>query len=247
MSEIAQLKNDIINSRERIPQHVGVIMDGNRRWAQKHMLSLLKGYSSGAEQADDLCHWAMGLGIKVLSLWAWSTENFNRDDDQKSFIMDLFREYLSRYLKNDFLVNNNIEFKAIGRIDWMPADIQNLAHELEDKTKGCTAMRLQGCIAYGGQQEIVDSVREIAAEVKAGKITLENIDAALLTQKMYFSTPDPDLVIRTGGECRTSGFLLWHSDYSEWFFSDKLFPDFTETDFLMAVSEYQQRQRRFGK
>jgi len=230
-----------------IPRHVGVILDGNRRWAKQNKLALLKGYEVGAQRADDLCRWAMAADIHMLSLWTWSTENFNRPEDQVKGMMDLFRFYLKRYLNSSFLADHEIRFRIVGKVEMMPADIQQMAHELEEKTRHFDRMILNGCMAYGGRQEVVDAVSRIVARAAAGELAETDVTFDLLNAHMYYDDLNADLIIRTGGDRRTSGFLLWHTDYSEWYFSEKLFPDLTQEDFLTAVRDFQQRERRFGK
>jgi tritrans,polycis-undecaprenyl-diphosphate synthase [geranylgeranyl-diphosphate specific] len=242
-----ELLRHIHDQPDGVPRHVGVILDGNRRWAKQNKLALLKGYEVGARRADDLCRWAMGADIRMLSLWTWSTENFGRPQDQVKGMMDLFRYYLKRYLESGFLEEHEIRFRVVGKVGLMPDDIQRMAHELEDKTRRFDKMILNGCIAYGGRQEVVDACRDLAAKVAAGTLAPEEISVDLLNAHMYYDDLAADLIIRTGGDRRTSGYLLWHTDYSEWYFVDKLFPDLTEEDFLSAILDYQRRERRFGK
>lgn len=242
-----QLLQKIGENPDRTPRHVGMILDGNRRWAAANKLAFAQGYELGAERADQLCHWALQAGVEVLSLWTWSMENFQRDSVQQEFMMALFRRYLTKALKDDFMIENEVCFKAIGRIDLMPEDIQELVKKVEERTAGFSRLTLYGCIAYGGRQEIVDATTRIVQDVSSGALSADAIDAELISQYVYPLKCPPDLIIRTGGDNRTSGFLLWHADYAEWYFSEKLFPDFDQHDFLQAIVDYQQRDRRFGR
>lgn len=246
MPDIQALRQQIINSKNPVPGHLAMVMDGNRRWAKANKLKLMLGHDGGAKKADALCRWAMDIGVRELSLWAFSTENFKRDQAQIDYLMEILREYIKRYLTDDFLAEHQIQVKFMGQLHRLPPDLQTMVQAMEKKTAGNTGMRLNGCIAYGGRQEIVDAMSAIAKAVAVGELSPSEITMETLSAHMYPFAKAPDLIVRTGGEQRTSGFLLWHSDYTEWYFSDILFPDFTEADFYHAVANYQARERRFG-
>ncbi|OIP96479.1 di-trans,poly-cis-decaprenylcistransferase [Candidatus Wirthbacteria bacterium CG2_30_54_11] len=240
-------KLEQIRSRpDRIPAHVGVIMDGNRRWAREHHLPLKEGYVKGAEKSEELFTWALDAGVRELSIWVWSTENFNRDQGQVRFMMNLFSRYIKKALKDQTFRDKMARVRFIGRVDLMPNDIQKLAHELEEETAHFDRLTINVCMAYGGRDEIVQAAREIAREVKKGTLSPDAIDEKLFFRYLAYQGVEPDLIIRTSGEERTSGFLLWHTAYSEWYFEPKYMPALTVDDFYTAILDYQGRERRFG-
>ncbi|HNT30499.1 MAG TPA: polyprenyl diphosphate synthase [bacterium] len=241
------LLKKVLADPERLPRHVGVVLDGNRRWAKANGLSIRKGYEVGAKKCEELLHWAHEAGIRIISIWVWSTENFKRSQSQVNFMMKLFKTYMRKALKDHFVPQEQTRIKFIGRLDMMNSDLQLLARDLEEETKDNRGLQINVCMAYGGRNELVDAARHLAEKVKRGELRVKNIDEKALTAATYYDGPDIDLVIRTSGEQRTSGFMLWHTAYSEWYFEKKHFPDLEKKDFLQAIYEYQQRDRRFGR
>ncbi len=237
-----------------IPEHVAVILDGNRRWAAKHRLRPWEGHRFGAEKAEEFLRWCLKLGVKTTTLYIFSTENFMRSREEVEELMELFEKYLNKLLY-DPKVRGDIEkyrvrVKVIGRRDLLPGRLRDLVEKVEESTRHFDGRYLNLAIAYGGRAEIVDAAREIARRIKDGELSPEDVDEGLFEKFLYTShlpNPDPDLIIRTSGEVRLSGFLLWQSAYSELCFIDVYWPDFREIDFLRAIRTYQQRVRRFGR
>lgn len=230
---------------DRLPKHIGIIMDGNGRWAKKRGMPRSFGHTAGAKTFDKIIDFAGNLGIKVVTVYAFSTENWSRPKDEVDAIMKLLEDYLANGLKK--LEGKDTRVKIIGELQSLPEGIRRGIANIEDKTKDGKSMLVQIALNYGGRQEIASAARRAAALVKAGAIDVEDVDESLLSSLMYASeVPDPDLIIRPSGEYRLSNFLLWGSAYSEFWFSDILWPDFTGDDLVKAVYDYQQRSRRFG-
>ena len=232
------------------PQHIAVILDGNRRFAKKLMLKPWMGHEWGRKKVEKLLDWAVELGVKELTLYAFSVDNFNRPKEEFDFIMQLFREACEQ-LRNDPRLQEKgkklgIRIRFLGRIDMFPADIGKSMRELMDKTKDNTGLIVNFCMAYGGRQEIIDAARKMVADVEKGKISGKDISEEMFKHYLY-SPGEPEIVIRTGGEKRTSNFLIWQSNYSEWFFLEKFWPEFEKEDLIQVIEEFKQRQRRFGK
>lgn len=228
-----------------IPKHVAVIMDGNGRWAKKKGLVKKAGHKAGADVLEKISDYADEVGVKFLTVYAFSTENWKRSDDEVKGIMDLLRKYLKEHIKTS--EKRNMRVKVIGERERLDKDIQEQILKLEDLTKHKTGMTLNIALNYGGRDEIIRAVKSISKDVKSGKISEEDINEEAFS--LYLDTkdmPDPELVIRTSGEERISNFLLWQIAYSEFNFSPVLWPDYTENDFKKAIWEYQNRDRRFG-
>jgi len=232
------------------PKHIGVIMDGNRRWAKSHSLIPWEGHQKGANKVEELLQWCLELEIKTVTLYSFSTENFKRDVQEVTEIMNLFERTLEEVKKSDRIHNYKVSIKAIGRIEELPPRLGTLIEEVEEATKDYCDFYLNIAIAYGGRAEIVDATREIAKLVKEGKIDPGEINEETIEQHLYTShlpQQDPDLIIRTSGEFRMSNFLVWQAAYSEIFILDVFWPAFRKLDFMRAIREYQQRLRRYGK
>ncbi len=232
------------------PEHIGVILDGNRRWASARHMIPWEGHREGAEKVKQFLEWCIDLGIKTVTLYGFSTENFQRSKREVEELMKLYEENLREVLRSDVIHKNRVCIKAIGRINLLPERIQQLIREVEEATKDYDRFYLNVALAYGGRAEIVDAAREIALKVKGGELSPEEIDEAVFEKHLYTAhlpQQDPDLIIRTSGESRLSGFLLWQSAYSELFFVDVYWPEFREIDLERAIRSFQQRQRRFGK
>ena len=232
------------------PEHVAIILDGNRRWAVHKALIPWIGHRHGADNLDDLMDWCLELDVKIITLYAFSTENFNRPPKEIEEIMNLIEEKLCSILKNERIHENKIRVKAIGRIDLLPSSIQEVIQQVEETTKMYNERFLNIALAYGGRAEIVDATKKIAKKVKNGELKPAQINEKLFEKYLYTAhmpRQDADLIIRTSGEERLSGFLSWQSAYSELCFVDINWPDFRRIDLLRAVRTYQRRKRRFGK
>lgn len=231
-----------------LPRHVGIIMDGNGRWAQKRGLPRYKGHIEGAKTFRKIGEFAGDLGIECLTFYAFSTENWKRPPEEVAAIMDLFREYLreldERKAENE---EKGIKVNFIGDRTGIPKDILKMMGYSERITRKKDHVILNIAINYGGRQEILHSVQALAKEVEKGKLKASEITEEMISDHLYTGgLPDPDLIIRPSGEYRLSNFLLWQSAYSEFWYSDILWPDFTEEDFAAALREFEKRNRRFG-
>lgn len=227
-------------------QHLALIMDGNGRWAQLRRRPRIHGHVRGTRVAKNIILHANKTGIKYLTLYAFSTENWYRPQDEVSFLMSLLQRYLKK--ETDNLVKENIQFDTIGDIQKVPEAVQEQIRQAKIKTKNCTGLKVIFALSYGSREEITSCIRRIAIECKNGLTSAEEITADFVSEKlMTAGIPDPDLIIRTSGEQRLSNFLLWQSAYSEFYFIDKLWPDFTQKDFDTAVLNYSQRNRRYGR
>lgn len=231
---------------KNIPQHVAIVMDGNGRWAEQKGKPRLEGHSQGAVALRNTLEACLKTGIKYLSVYAFSLENWNRSPEEVTGLMELFVK--SCHSEIDNLMQNNIRFHAIGKLDMLSEECLEELRATEDKTKNNTALMLNVAISYGSQWEIANAAKEIAKKVQAGQLNSDDIDEQLFASYLTTSyMPDPDLLIRTSGEYRISNFLLWQIAYCEFYFTDVLWPDFTTEDFYKAIADYQKRERRFGK
>lgn len=232
------------------PKHIGVILDGNRRWAKKSGFNVAQGHGFGAEKVREFLDWCIDLGIKSVTLYVFSIENFQRDEREVAELMELFEKELKEISNSDVLEKNRVRIKFIGRKQLLPKAIQKLVRDLEDKTERFDNHYLNIAIAYGGRGELEDAVRTIGKRVKEGAIKPEDIDEKIIEKYLYTShlpQQDSDLIIRTSGEERLSNFLLWQSAYSELYFCDVYWPAFRKIDFWRAVRMFQSRERRFGR
>ncbi len=232
-----------------MPQHIGVILDGNRRWARNKGITLEESYRIGARKVEELLEWCVKLGIKTLTIYVFSTENFRRRPDEVRAVMSVAEETLSRVLNDERLHKHGIRVKSLGRTWLLPPNIQRVLRELEVSTANYSNYYLNIAIAYGGRAEIIDAIKQISSLVAKGRLRPNDINEDLVEKFLYTShlpNPHPDLIIRTSGEERLSGFLLWQSAYSELCFLDVYWPDFRYIDLLRAIRTYQKRQRRFG-
>jgi tritrans,polycis-undecaprenyl-diphosphate synthase [geranylgeranyl-diphosphate specific] len=231
------------------PEHIAIILDGNRRWASGKALAPWFGHEKGAEKVDALLDWCLKLNVKSITLYAFSTENFARAKDEVEEIMRIAEEEFRKILTDERIHKNKIRIKFIGRLNLLPQDLQQLIMDVERATQSYGEHFLNIAFAYGGRAEIVDAARKIAEKVQEGKIIPEKVDEQMFERYLYTShmpRQDPDLIIRTSGEERLSGFLLWQSAYSELCFLDVYWPDFRLIDLLRAVRTFQKRKRRFG-
>jgi tritrans,polycis-undecaprenyl-diphosphate synthase [geranylgeranyl-diphosphate specific] len=238
-----QIKNGIK------PEHIAIILDGNRRWASGKALDPWFGHEMGAERVEDLLDWCLRLDVKSITLYAFSTENFSRSKGEVEEILRIAGEEFRKILTDERIHKNRVRVKAIGRVNLLPDSLQQLIGEVEKATESYDKHFLNIAIAYGGRAEIVDAAKKIAEKAREGTLNLNAVDEQLFEQYLYtshMSKQDPDLIIRTSGEERLSGFLLWQSAYSEFYFLDVYWPDFRFIDLLRAVRTFQKRKRRFG-
>lgn len=231
--------------KERLPQHIAIIMDGNGRWAEKKFLGRINGHRKGIEVVKDIVEFCRELGIGYLTLYTFSKENWNRPAQEVNALMEL----LEQHLKNELLklVKNGIRFKAIGNIGELPESIQNIIKEVEAKTKDNKGMVLNLALSYGGRTEIVEAAKKVALEARRGALDIADITEETFARYLYTDgIPDPDLLIRTSGEFRISNFLLWQLAYTEIYVTDVLWPDFNRQHLIEALLDFQNRERRFG-
>ena len=233
-----------------MPDHIAIILDGNRRWASERLLESWMGHRHGAERINQLLDWCLDLGVRCVTLYSFSTENFTRAPQEVEEILCIAEEKFRQVLTDERIHRNKVRVKVIGRVGLLPKTLQELIRDVEAATQSYDRQFLTVALAYGGRAEIVDATKKIAEKVRLGELPVEKIDEEVFEKFLYtahMSKPDPDLIIRTSGEERLSGFLLWQSAYSELCFLDIFWPDFRRIDLLRAVRTYQQRKRRFGK
>jgi len=232
--------------RSTLPSHIAVIMDGNGRWAQKKFLNRIKGHEKGADTVRMVVRTCREIGISYLTLYAFSTENWQRPKAEVAALMVLLKKFLVSEKKE--MQDNNIRFNVIGEQEKLPATVSDEINKTIDATKKNDGMCLNLALSYGGRAEITKAVKEIAGKVKDGLISAEAISQEIVTQHLYTAAmPDPELLIRTSGEMRISNFLLWQIAYTEIHVTDTLWPDFTKDELIQIIKEYQGRDRRFGR
>jgi undecaprenyl diphosphate synthase len=232
--------------KARLPAHVAIIMDGNGRWAKKHLLSRIKGHEKGAEAVRMVVRACRELGIAYLTLYAFSTENWQRPQKEIDALMTLLTKFLESEQKE--LAAKNIRLAVIGQMERLPANVQRALRKTMDLTRDNTALQLNLALSYGSRAEIVHMARQIAAKVKNAELDLDAIDVETIAAHLYTKDmPDPDLLIRTSGELRISNFLLWQIAYAEIYVTPTYWPDFSKEEFVEILKNYQQRERRFGR
>ena len=227
-----------------LPNHVGIIMDGNGRWAKQRGLKRSIGHKKGADNLEKLLKHIYSLGIKYVSVYAFSTENFNRSDEEVNYLMDLFVKFFTK--KKKIFIKEELKVVFSGSKNRLRDDVVNGMKELEECTKDFNRGVFNICLNYGGRLEIVDAIKKISSEVETGKLNIEDINEELVSHYMYQDLPDLDFVIRTSGEQRISNYMLWQSSYAEYYFPKTLFPDFDKDEFDKALLEFNNRNRRFG-
>ena len=233
-----------ITKMQHIPEHIAIIMDGNGRWATERNKPRSYGHQEGVEAVRRITSECTRLGVKFLTLYTFSTENWNRPETEVAALMSL----VLTSLEDEIFMKNNVRFRVIGDIDRLPRDVQEKLKETMDHTAGNTKMTMVVALSYSSRWEITEAVKNIAADVKNGKLSESDITEELISKRMTTNfMPDPDLLIRTGGELRISNYLLWQIAYSELYFCDTYWPDFSEDDLHKAIESYSSRQRRFGK
>ena len=230
--------------KTRVPKHIAIIMDGNGRWAKARGEKRTMGHIAGVETVRRITKTAKNAGVKFLTLYTFSTENWNRPAEEIEALMGL----LLKNLEDEIFMKNNVSFQVIGDLKRLPEAIQKKIQEMIERTSKNSSMCLVLALSYSSKSEIQNAVRQIAEEVKEGKLDANDINEEVIGKHLYTSfMPDPELLIRTGGEIRLSNYLLWQAAYSELYFCDTYWPDFSEDDFFKAIYDYQNRERRFGK
>ena len=231
--------------KNNLPEHIAIIMDGNRRWAKSKGLATREGHKAGADALENISKFCNEIGIKYLTVYAFSTENWKRSKEEISALMAILRMYLDSFLKEKN--KQNIKIKILGEINELSKGLKNSINRAIEETKNNTGLTLNIAFNYGGRPEIVRAMKQIAKEVKEGKIDIDDINEDLISNHLYTAgQPDPDLLIRTSHELRTSNFLPWQLVYTEFYFPEKNWPEFTKEDLLEAIKVYQKRNRRFG-
>ncbi len=229
-----------------IPRHVAIIMDGNGRWAKSHNKPRLFGHKAGVDSVQKIVECAGEFGIEVLTLYAFSTENWKRPVDEVGGLMGLLKNYLQAELSK--MLNNNIRLICIGNIKKLPQDVRDVLENTIKETAANDKLILNLALSYGGRAELIRGIKSIADKVRSGTLKSSEIDEGCIDRHLYTADiPDPDLLIRTGGEARLSNFLLWQASYAEIYFTDTMWPEFREKAFVDAIIEYQSRERRFGQ
>jgi len=230
------------------PDHIGLIVDGNRRFARGKGIKLNEGHHEGSVKVKEFLRWCFRLEIKVITLFGFSTENFNRSEQEVEYLMDLIMDQLKQFQTDPEIMKERVKVKVIGRRENLSEKMNAVIDSVEDLTKNHDRFLLNIALSYGGRAEIIDAVKRIAGEVDAGQLAISDITEQSFADYLYtVGVPDPDLIIRTSGEERLSGFLLWQSAYSELYFTEVYWPAFRMIDLWRAIRVYQQRERRFGK
>ena len=229
-----------------VPTHVAIIMDGNGRWAERQGLPRIKGHEEGVRRVEEIMRYAGGHGVKYLTLYAFSKENWQRPKHEVTFLMELLSDYLDRKRKE--LMENNVRFQAIGNLSDLPEKAQQQIARNTRETGKNTGLVTTFAFSYSSREEITHACRNLARQAATGAIRPEDITEKNISENLYTANiPDPDLLIRTSGEMRISNFLLWQISYSELYITEKLWPEFTEEEFIKALNDYQKRERRFGR
>lgn len=231
---------------ENVPKHIGIIMDGNRRFSKRLMMKPWKGHEWGAEKVKKILDWCREYEIKELTLYTFSYQNFNRPKEEFDHLMNIFKDNFDKLSDDKRLYENEIRINVIGRIWEFPEDVQKRLHNIMEKTKHHNKYIINFAMAYGGQEEIIDASKRIAEKVKNGELDINEINKETFSSNLYMAN-EPDIIIRTGGEKRTSNFLAYQSAYSEWFYVEKMWPEFEKEDFVKIIEDYSSRKRRFGK
>jgi len=241
------VKQFLLDNRDALPKHIGIIMDGNRRFAVKNGFKPWLGHSEGVKSVKRVIENSVELGIKELTLYTFSTENFKRSSEEFNHLMKLFKKNFKKVIDDDELSikKNKVRMRFIGRLEMFDAPIQEMMQELMEKTIDHENLIVNFAMAYGGRYELIDAIKKISKDVKDGKIDITDIDESVIGKNLYLDS-DVDLLIRTSGEHRISNFLPWQLSYAEFYFEDHLWPEFSTEDFHMALHDYAKRHRRFG-
>lgn len=229
-----------------IPEHIAIILDGNRRWAKKRGLPTLQGHTKGADNLEKIARYCNKIGVKYLTVYCFSTENWKRAQEEVDYLMKLLSKYVDDFEKK--FADSNARIKLVGDINRLPDYLQDSIRKIEAKTENNDGITLNLCINYGGREEVVNAVKVLSKKVSDGELKIEDINEELVSNNLRtYGIKDPDLMIRPGGELRLSGFLLWQVSYSELYFCDTLWPDFDESELDKAIEEFNRRKRNFGK
>ena len=233
---------------EKMPKHVAIIMDGNRRYSKlQGNMDVVKGHEIGVDTLEKVLDWSIELGIEIITVYAFSTENFNRPQHEVEGLMKLFVKNFKRLVDHEKIHKNEVKVKVVGKTELIPESVREAIKEAEDATAHYDKRLFNIAIGYDGRLEIIDSFKKIIKQVQAGEITIDDVDEELVSKNLYTGgLDDPNLIIRTSGEERLSGFLLWQSSYSELYFCETLWPELRKVDFIRAIRSYQERERRFG-
>ncbi|MEK0318035.1 MAG: polyprenyl diphosphate synthase [Nitrosopumilus sp.] len=233
-----------------MPNHIAVILDGNRRWAKRNLSFTKTGHFRGADAVENLLDWCEEFDIKIITLYALSAENLNRKDEELEYLFDLIKNRLEKLYNDPRIHRNKMRVKAIGKIELLPDSIKDVLKRLDDMTKNYDEHFLNIALAYGGQDELIDAVKKIVVKISEGSLKVDDINKKEIESNLYTShlpQSSPDMILRTSGERRLSGFLLWQSAYSELIFMDIFWPGFRKIDLMRAIRTYQKRKRRLGK
>lgn len=235
-------------NKENMPKHIAIIMDGNRRYSKiQGNMDVIKGHELGVDTLEKVLDWSIDLGIEIVTAYAFSTENFNRPEKEVEGLMNLFVKNFKRLINHEKIHKNEVKVKVVGKLELLPENVREAINNAEEATAHYNKRLFNIAIGYDGRLEIVEAIKKIVKEAKEDKITIEDIDENMVSQNLYTEgLIDPNLIIRTSGEERLSGFLLWQSSYSELYFCDSLWPELRKVDFLRAIRSYQERDRRFG-
>ena len=237
------MSNDI--DKEYMPKHIAIIMDGNRRWAKERGLDPKLGHKKGAETLEKIASYANEIGLKYMTVYAFSTENWKRTKEEIGALMLLLQTYLDRFLNKESL--RNIRVRVLGDVESLDKGLKESIYKIVEKSKNNTGLTLNIAFNYGGRAEIVRAVKNISNQFKNNEIEIDDINEDLISKNLYTAgEPEPDLLIRPGGELRISNFLLWQLAYTEFLFIDKFWPDFSEEDLLSAIKTFEKRNRKFG-
>ena len=233
---------------EKMPKHVAIIMDGNRRYSKlQGNMDVVKGHEIGVDTLEKVLDWSIELGIEIITAYAFSTENFNRPEHEVEGLMNLLVVNFKRLVNHEKIHKNEVKVKVVGRTELLPESVREAISEAEEATAHYNKRLFNIAIGYDGRLEIIDSFKKIIQDVQDGKITIDDVDEELVSKNLYTAgLDDPNLIIRTSGEERLSGFLLWQSSYSELYFCETLWPELRKVDFIRAIRSYQERDRRFG-
>lgn len=243
-----RLESQILSSS--LPNHIAIILDGNRRWAKYNLIGTDLGHFIGADKAEELLNWIHDLRIRITTLYVLSTENLDRKDQELDNIYGLIQSKLEKLYTDSRIHKRQMKIKAIGNVKLLPKQLQEILKKLEEETSEYNTMFLNIAVAYGGQEELVDAVKKVAAMAKNDELRVEDINERVIESCLYTShlpQAEPDLILRTSGEKRLSGFLIWQSAYSELVFMDVFWPEFRKIDLMRAIRTYQRRIRRFGR
>ena len=233
---------------EKMPKHVAIIMDGNRRYSKlQGNIDVVKGHEIGVDTLEKVLDWSIELGIEIITVYAFSTENFNRPQHEVEGLMNLFVTNFKRLVDHEKIHKHEVKVKVVGRTELIPESVREAIKEAEDATAKYEQRLFNIALGYDGRLEIIDSFKKIIEQVQSGEITVDDVDEDLVSKNLYTEgLADPNLIIRTSGEERLSGFLLWQSSYSELYFCETLWPELRKVDFIRAIRSYQERERRFG-